>query len=45
MRFEKGDKRHFSIAAPEDINDPNPDLAPWNPEYPTLEATANSDFK
>jgi hypothetical protein len=45
MRFEKGDNRHFSIAAPEDINDPNPDLAPWNPEYPTLEATANSDFK
>jgi hypothetical protein len=45
MRFEKDDKRHFSIAAPEDIGAPNPDLAPWNTEYPSLTATANSDFK
>jgi hypothetical protein len=45
MRFEKDDKRHFSIAAPEDIDAPNPDLAPWNTEYPSLTATANSDFK
>ena len=45
MRFDMADKRYFEISAPADINAPKPDLAPWNPDYPSLEATAESDFK
>jgi hypothetical protein len=45
LRFEKDDKRNFEIAAPDDPDAPLPDLAPWNTSYPSLNATANSDFK
>lgn len=44
-RFGKSDKRYFEIAAPEDPTAALPDLAPWDPDYPSLEATATSDFK
>ena len=44
MRFDMADKRHFEILAPDFIAE-KPDLAPWNPGYPNLEATAESDFK
>ena len=44
MRFDRVDKRHFEILAPDFIAR-KPDLSPWNTDYPSLEATAESDFK
>ena len=44
-RFNVSDKRLFEISAPNDINAPIPDLAPWNSDYPSINAKAISDFK
>jgi hypothetical protein len=45
LRFEKADRRYFEVSDSGDIDKPLPNLAPWNPDFPSIHATAETDFK
>ena len=45
MRFQKSDRRYFEVGASPDPDAPVPNLAPWNADFPSLNATAASDFE